>query len=106
MKEPKTLRWNPELTVAENSRQQLPAALERYLAIGDQLLATEVHPRELHGLRLATKHIRYSVEVFEGLFGPRIQDLLKVLREIQQRLGAISDATTTAAWLKGQGLSR
>lgn len=106
MKEPKPLYWKAELTVAENAREQLPAALKRYLAFGDELLEGDAHPRELHRLRLATKHIRYSIEVFEGLFGPRIQVLLKILRETQQSLGAISDATATAEWLKKKGLSR
>lgn len=106
MKDPKPLRWNPALTVAENARAQLPAALQRYLEFGDALVAGDVHPRELHRLRLATKHIRYSIEVFAELFGPRIQELLKILRETQQRLGAISDATATGAWLKKQSLSR
>jgi CHAD domain len=106
VKDPKPLRWNAELTVAENCRAQLPAALRRYLEFGDELVKANVHPRELHRLRLATKHIRYSVEVFSDLFGPRIQELLKILREAQQRLGAISDATATGAWLKKQTLSR
>jgi CHAD domain len=106
VKDPKPLRWDAELTVAANSRSQLPAALQRYLKFGDEMLSRDVHPRELHRLRLATKHIRYSVEVFAGLFGPRIQELLKILRETQQRLGAISDATATEAWLKKRTLSR
>jgi hypothetical protein len=83
----------------------LPTALRGYLQYGDGLVSG-VHPRELHRLRLATKHIRYSIEVFEPLFGPKIQELLKVLRETQQRLGAISDATATNAWLKSKDLAR
>jgi CHAD domain-containing protein len=93
------MKWRPEETAAENARVFLPEVLREYLKLGERLVAVGVHPRQLHQLRLATKHFRYCIEMFEPLFGPTITVLSGILRETQQRLGEISDATASEAWL-------
>ena len=98
---PRSMKWRGEETAAANARIFLPEVLLQYLKLGERLLTEGVHPRELHQLRLATKHFRYGIEMFEPLFGPKVSELLGILRESQQRLGEISDATASEAWLRG-----
>ena len=81
-------------------RALLPEVLLQYLKLGYRLAADGVHPRQLHELRLATKHFRYGVEMFEPLFGPKVSELLGIVRETQQAPGEISDATASEAWLR------
>jgi len=97
---PVSMKWREEETAAANARVFLPEVLLEYLKLGERLVADGVHPRQLHELRLATKHFRYGVEMFEPLFGPKVSELLAILRETQQRLGEISDATASEAWLR------
>ena len=96
-------RWKADWTAAQNARGGLTNALDHFWLLGDKLTATTENPAELHQLRLATKHIRYALEAFQSLYGPRLGALLKILRETQQRLGSISDATATRRWLVRQG---
>jgi len=97
---PVPMKWREEETAAANARVFLPEVLLQYLKLGERLVADGVHPRQLHQLRLATKHFRYGIEMFEPLFGPKVAELLGILRETQQRLGEISDATASEAWLR------
>ena len=98
-------RWKAEATAAENARAGLAAALAHFLLQGDRLAAAGAgNPAALHQLRLAAKHIRYGLEAFQSVYGARLGDLLDRLRETQQKLGSISDATATRRWLVKQGL--
>jgi len=103
---PASMKWREEETAAANARVFLPEVLLEYLKLGERLVAEGVHPRQLHELRLATKHFRYGVEMFEPLFGPKVSELLGILRETQQRLGQISDATASEAWLRQRKIQR
>jgi CHAD domain len=97
---PAPMKWREEETAAGNARVFLPEVLLQYLKLGERLIAEGVHPRQLHELRLATKHFRYGIEIFEPVFGPKVAELLGILRDTQQRLGEISDATASEAWLR------
>ena len=46
----------------------------------------------LHEFRLHGKSLRYSLELFEPLYGPRLNRLTKVLKRTQQLLGEMADA--------------
>jgi CHAD domain-containing protein len=54
-------------------------------------------PRNLHRLRLEAKRLRYTLELFESLYGPALQRRLAQLRKLQGYLGDISDIGTTSA---------
>jgi CHAD domain-containing protein len=47
--------------------------------------------KELHQMRIATKHLRYSLELFRPLFGDQLEKTIDVTKEIQGRLGEIHD---------------
>jgi CHAD domain-containing protein len=103
MKKTALPKWKADWTVAENARGGLPGALEHFWLLGDKLTASAGNPADLHQLRLATKHIRYGLEAFQSLYGRRLGALINTLRETQQKLGSISDATATRRWLVREG---
>ncbi|MBA3948153.1 MAG: CHAD domain-containing protein [Herpetosiphonaceae bacterium] len=52
---------------------------------------------QLHALRIAGKHLRYTLELFEAPLGPEAETLLKPVRDLQEQLGAIHDADVAVA---------
>jgi CHAD domain-containing protein len=63
----------------------------------EELLAYEphiVHPErvaELHQMRIAAKHLRYTLEVFEPLYDRALRKPIKIVKEIQELLGEVHD---------------
>lgn len=47
--------------------------------------------KELHAMRIAAKHLRYSVEIFAPLYPDELKEALQVLRKLQTELGDIHD---------------
>lgn len=98
--------------VAESMRDRLsgianPAArsaalgrrAEREIAAHlDELLSFQPYvsdPRrvaELHQMRIAAKHLRYSLELFRPLFAGRFERQIDAAKDIQQKLGELHDA--------------
>ena len=61
-------------------------------------------PAELHRLRIAIKKLRYAVDFFATLYGPRrVNDLLARLAGLQDILGAMNDAAGVAGLTKRLG---
>jgi len=54
---------------------------------------------DLHAFRLATKRLRYTLELFKPLYGPALAARIEELRQIQEFLGQANDARVTAARL-------
>jgi CHAD domain-containing protein len=52
---------------------------------------------ELHQMRIATKHLRYSLELFRPLFGDRLDPFIAKARDVQTLLGELHDADV---WLE------
>ena len=63
----------------------------------DRFLYYEVflyHPEdihELHLMRIAAKHLRYSLEIFLPLYNRKLESYLDLMKNIQQELGVIHD---------------
>jgi CHAD domain-containing protein len=88
------------------AKLMLPRLLEEYCVKGERLAQLGTKPVKLHGLRLAGKHLRYSLEIFRPIYGRRMDDLLGFLRDTQGSLGQISDATASIAWLHNSVLEQ
>jgi CHAD domain-containing protein len=82
-----------------NARQHLPQLVADYFAHGRELLASYPKPVELHALRLATKRLRYTLELFRWCYGPGLATRIAGLRELQQMLGEINDTAAAARTL-------
>jgi len=50
---------------------------------------------QLHQFRIATKKFRYTLELFQPVYGPALDARLEALRKIQKLLGSINDAVNT-----------
>src|SRR5579862_5436817 len=85
------IAWDEAKTAADNAKTALPPLVEWYFAHGREYLTQETAPAALHALRLETKRIRYTLELFRGVYGPGLDKYLDALHQMQQHLGAIND---------------
>src|ERR1039458_7072916 len=51
--------------------------------------------------RLASKRLRYTLELFRPCYPPGLEDRLDALKVLQDRLGEVNDAVATAEMLRG-----
>jgi CHAD domain-containing protein len=91
MSKPLNITWNRQAQPAENARKYLPQLVADYFIRGRELLSRHPKPAELHALRLATKRLRYTLELFRTCYGPGLGIRIAALREMQQLLGEIND---------------
>ena len=99
MNKPPRIRWDTRIPPDVNARRHLPQLVADYFAQGRALLANHPQPAELHALRLATKRLRYTLELFRPCYGPGLSTRIAALRELQQLLGEINDTTAAARTL-------
>jgi CHAD domain-containing protein len=92
--------WEPNLTAAQNARRSLPALVADYFETGRNLMKGKPAPKDLHRFRLATKHLRTTLEIFRPCYGKGMEIRIDHLRGVQNRLGEINDCATTIALLK------
>ena len=91
----KAITWNAGAAAAENAAAHLPGLAQEYFRKGRALLQKRPSARTLHRFRLATKRFRYTLELFRPCYGPGLDQRLAKLREIQGRLGEVSDCSAT-----------
>jgi CHAD domain-containing protein len=86
---------------AGNARRQLPLLVGAYLDEVRGLLATDPPPAELHTIRLATKRLRYTLELFRPCYGPGLEARLTALQRLQQTLGEVNDCAAAERLIEG-----
>ncbi|MXY70759.1 MAG: CHAD domain-containing protein [Acidobacteriia bacterium] len=89
------LPWMPEQSCAANASAVLPSLAADYFRQGRAACIEGTPPDELHAFRLASKRLRYCLELFSEQYGPSLATRLESLRDIQGRLGALSDYDST-----------
>jgi CHAD domain-containing protein len=93
-------KWNSRLSAAANARRQLPRMMSEYFAEVRDALAKKPSPAHLHPIRLASKKIRYTLELFRSCYDAAAFDArLEALKEVQTYLGEINDAVATERML-------
>jgi CHAD domain-containing protein len=104
MKKQKAVAWSPSNSAVESARNTLPQLAERFFAAGRKAAKQgRATPKELHAFRLHTKRFRYTLELFQPLYGPGLKSRLAELRRIQQYLGDMNDCVITEALLRAGG---
>jgi CHAD domain-containing protein len=83
--------WDESAKAVENARTRLPKLVADYFNLGRELLASDPAPPELHALRLASKKLRYTMELFKSCYGPGLAARIDMLKAVQQMLGEIND---------------
>jgi CHAD domain-containing protein len=84
--------WDERTGAAANARRELPQLAASYFAQVRALLAGDPSAAELHRLRLLTKRLRYTLDLFRSCYGPGLETRLAALRRIQQLLGEVNDS--------------
>jgi len=90
------VNWNERVSARENAHRELPSLISSFYTKFHEELAKDQPPAKLHTLRLATKKLRYTLELFRGCCGDEFEEALEKLRNIQQVLGDLNDCV--AAW--------
>ena len=86
---------HPRATLLENARAIVAMRVAEMFsfahAVGDP-----AQDEDLHTMRIAAKRLRYTLEMFRVCLGPDGPTLIDVVKEIQERIGAIHDADVLA----------
>jgi CHAD domain-containing protein len=88
--------WRATEAASLNARQVLPKMLKDYFKTGRKL-DRESGAKDMHGFRLKTKHLRYTLEAFIATYGPAFKLRIDSLRPIQNALGDLNDCEVLLA---------
>jgi CHAD domain-containing protein len=89
----------PVTSVEEAGRFVIEKALDRFVKNTDAIY----HPfavRRIHRLRIAGKHLRYAIELFEELWDGKLEPFVEQTKRMQSHLGRIHDRDF---WIAGSG---
>jgi CHAD domain-containing protein len=90
------IAWDPLIGPEANARRFLPPLVGAYFAEGRSLILEATEPAQLHRLRLLSKRLRYTLELFRPLYGPGLEERLEALKRMQDVLGDTNDAVASA----------
>ena len=92
---PKERDWKLNQSLEANLSRAMPALAEEFFESGTGALAAHANYRKLHQFRLQAKRFRYTLELFEQFYESEMASGAEILKELQDRLGAINDCATT-----------
>ncbi len=85
---------------AENARRLLPRMLDELFRAGTRAARAGASHETMHQFRLKTKRMRYTLELFESVYGTKAEHLMDWLKSLQEKLGAINDCAMTLQMVK------
>jgi CHAD domain-containing protein len=94
------MKWNEREGVAANARRELPPMVSAYFSQVREFLTKDPAPRKLHRLRLASKRLRYTLELFRPCYPAGLEDRLAALKTLQDWLGEVNDAVASGRMLR------
>lgn len=65
----------------------------------DEAVRVETNVAELHAMRISAKHLRYTMEIFDSLYGDEIKPFINQTKKIQDLLGSIHDSDVWMAMI-------
>jgi len=98
---PKKIKWDDSSGAAQNARRELPDLVAEYFAEGRDAVAGKRSATAWHRLRLRTKRLRYTLELFQPCYGPGLEQRLKALHEAQTILGDLNDCAASRRLING-----
>lgn len=100
---------NPLLEQSQNVYLYSPALYQLafqgiQVRVGDLLghvpfISDPQNVKELHAMRISAKHLRYTMETFEELYGGQLKPYIAIARKLQDQLGAIHDLDVWIAFI-------
>lgn len=103
MKKNRTIAWDTDESAGENARRSLPRLAREFFSAGRAAVEGNSTPRQLHDFRLAAKRFRYTLELFEPMYGPMLAERLEQVRKIQSLLGNRQDCIVLSDRLRKGG---
>jgi len=82
-------------TASEAARDVLPDILKEHLRKGRRAAREDTPEKKLHRFRIATKEMRYTLDIFAPLYGDAIGEIVDRLKKLQTHLGSIHDCVVT-----------
>jgi CHAD domain-containing protein len=79
------------LPVEESAQRELCRLAKGFFREGSRAAGAHATAGELHEFRIAAKKLRYTLELFQGLYGPAAEEWLVRIRDVQSLLGSIND---------------
>lgn len=67
-----------------------------------ETILPDASSQRLHELRIACKHLRYTLELFAPALGEEVRPLIKGVTAMQEHLGELHDADVAIAYLESQ----
>jgi hypothetical protein len=95
------IKWDESAGPAANAGSELPRLVSAYFSTVREFLAEDPTPPELHQVRLASKRLRYTLELFRPCYPAGLEDRIRALKKLQDWLGEVNDAVATAGLLHG-----
>ena len=92
---PKEGDWKLDQSLEANLGRLLPALAQEFFASGEAAISAHASYQTLHRFRLQAKRFRYTLELFQRFYGREMPLGAEILKELQDRLGAINDCATT-----------
>ena len=89
------IKWQVDAGAVQNARARLPKLARAYVAEMRKGLADDPTPAELHRLRLASKHFRYTLELFRPCYAAGLEERIEALKQVQDLLGDCNDAVAS-----------
>jgi CHAD domain-containing protein len=84
--------------VYQRAEQAIRLKLEEFLAY-EMYVPQPDRIAELHAMRIAAKHLRYTLEIFAPLYDDNLKKPIKVVKEMQEMLGDIHDCDVWIAYV-------
>jgi CHAD domain-containing protein len=92
--------WNQHLSAKANARRELPRMMRAYFAEVRELRGRRHSLAELHKVRLASKKIRYTLEMFRPYYAAAaFEERMEALKGVQNSLGEVNDSVAASALL-------
>lgn len=67
--------------------------------IYEEFIQSSNNSEKLHAMRIAGKHFRYTMEIFNPLYQEGLTPFVEIMKEIQDQLGEIHDCDVWITWL-------
>jgi triphosphatase len=84
----------------ENARRLLPAMMTDLFRAGREAARPDSSRQRMHRFRLEAKRLRYTLELFDPLYGRKAKQIVESLKGLQEKLGAINDCATTLEMIR------
>jgi CHAD domain-containing protein len=84
--------------VRRRADRAIAARLEQMLGY-EPFIEQPEQVEQLHAMRIAAKHLRYAMEIFDPLYSKDFGGTIRTVRQVQTRLGEIHDCDVWIAWL-------